>query len=397
MDFNFSAEEEAFRQKVRGFLAEHLPKGWGTGGFRLPEGTSEIEFARQWQRTLNDHGLLGLSWPKEYGGHGASQAQLAIFNEEMARIRAPGPLNGLGLIMAGPVLMVHGTEEQKKRFLPKILSCEEVWCQLFSEPNSGSDLASLRTRGELVGDEFIVNGQKIWTTMAQISDWGMLLVRSDTTAPKHRGISYLLVDMHSPGITVRPLRQITGGAEFNEVFFENVRVPRANLVGGLHEGWRVASTTLSNERGTSALGVIVNFQNLFEALVDLTRRTKRPGGAAAADPLIRQRLAQFYVDLQELRYTAYRSLTKVLRGETPGPEGSITKLNWSELSQRMHDFAMETLGPASQLVKGSKSAVQNGRWQFNFLASRSATIAAGTSEVQRNAIAERILGLPKAR
>lgn len=397
MDLSFSPEEEAFRQKVRDFLSANLPEGWNEPGFRLPEDTDRIDFLKDWQRRLYENGFLGMAWPKEYGGQGASQVEMAIFNEEMARFRAPAPLNALGLSMAGPTIVTHGSEVQKKRFLKNILSCEEIWCQGFSEPNAGSDVASLRTRAELRGDEFVVNGQKVWTTLAHIADWCMLLVRTDPEAPKHRGLSYLLVDMKTPGITVKPLRQMTGEAEFNEMFFEDVRVPRENLVGGLNEGWRVAMTTLMNERGTFALSSVTRFRITFDEIVDLTRRTMKNGKPAIEDPTVRQTLAEFYVTLERMKYTAYRTFSKILKGGNPGPEGSISKLMWSELNQRMHEFVMELEGPASQLVKGSPYAIESGRWQYGFLRSRANTIEAGTSEIQRNIIAERVLGLPKSR
>ena len=231
MDFSFSQEEERFRERVRDFLKSNLPAGWGRPGFKLPEGTTNLQLHRDWQRRLYQAGFVGMAWPKEYGGQGASQIEQAILNEELARVRAPAMLNLTGVTLVGPTLIAHGTEEQKNRFLAKILSCEEIWCQLFSEPNAGSDLASLKTRAELDGDEFVVNGQKIWSTGAQHSDWGILLARTDPAAPKHRGISYLLLDMKSPGITAKPLRQMSGGADFCEVFFDNVRIPRGNLVG----------------------------------------------------------------------------------------------------------------------------------------------------------------------
>jgi alkylation response protein AidB-like acyl-CoA dehydrogenase len=397
MDLAFGPEEESFRQRVRDFLRDNLPPKWGTAEQRLPEGMTQTEFLRDWQRRLYDNGLLGMSWPKEYGGRGASRVEMAIFNEEMARRRAPGPLNGLGLSMAGPTIITHGTEEQKQRFLRKILTCEEIWCQGFSEPNAGSDVASLRTRAELRGDEFVVNGQKVWTSLAHIADWCMLLVRTDPEAPKHRGLSYLLVDMHSPGVTVKPLRQMTGESEFNEVFFEEVHVPRANLVGGLNEGWRVAMTTLTNERGTAALALAARFRIVFDEISELAQMTRRNGAPISADPLVRQQLAQFYVDLEMMKYTSLRVFSKILKGGDPGPEGSISKLSWSELNQRMTEFAMALEGPASQLVKGSPHAMQSGRWQHHFLRSRANTIEAGTSEIQRNIIAERVLRMPKGR
>jgi alkylation response protein AidB-like acyl-CoA dehydrogenase len=396
MDLSFSPDQERFRQRVQQFLRDNLPSGWGKGGGR-PPGMSQIDFLKDWQRRLNDNGLLGMAWPKEYGGQGASQVEMAIFNEEVARFRAPGPLNVLGMSMAGPTIITHGTDEQKRRYLPKILNCEEIWCQGFSEPNAGSDLASLKTRAELKGDEFIINGQKVWTTLGHIADMCMLLVRTDPDAPKHRGLSYLLVEMRSPGITVKPLRQMTGESEFNEMFFDEVRVPRANLLGPLNEGWRVATTTLMNERVTSALATVMRYRIVFDEIVDLARSTYRNGTPSTKDPVIRQQLAQFYVDLEMMRFTAYRTFSKILKGGDPGPEGSISKIAWSELNQRMMELVMTLEGPASQLMRGSPHAVEGGRWQHHFLRSRANTIEAGTSEIQRNIIAERILGLPRAR
>jgi alkylation response protein AidB-like acyl-CoA dehydrogenase len=397
MDLGFSPDEERFRERVRNFLRENLPPKWGTAEQRLPEGMTQVEFLRDWQRRLHEGGLVGMSWPKEYGGQGASRTEMAIFNEEMALSRAPGPLNALGLSMAGPTIITHGTEEQKQRYLRKILKCEEIWCQGFSEPNAGSDVASLRTRAELRGDEFIVNGQKVWTSMAHLADWCMLLVRTDPEAPKHRGLSYLLVDMRTPGVTVKPLRQMTGESEFNEVFFEDVRVPRANLVGGLNDGWRVAMTTLMNERGTAAFASAARFRIVFDEIVELARATLRNGVPATNDPVVRQQLAQFHVELEMMKYTSYRVFSKILKGGDPGPEGSISKLTWSELNQRMTEFVVGLQGPAGQLVKGSPLAVHSGRWQHHFLRSRANTIEAGTSEIQRNIIAERVLGMLRSR
>jgi alkylation response protein AidB-like acyl-CoA dehydrogenase len=397
MDFSFSSEEEHFRQELREWLKHNLPPGWGTAAAKTPKGQARLDFLRDWQRRLHAGGYLGLSWPKEHGGRGASMIELAIFNEEMAKAEAPGPLNVLGLSMAGPTIIVHGTEEQKKRYLPKILDCEEIWCQGFSEPGSGSDVASIRTRAELKGDEFIVNGQKVWTSLAHIADWCMLLVRTDPDAPKHRGISYILVDMKSPGVTVRPLRQITGESEFNEVFFEDVRVPRANLVGELNNGWGVALTTLMNERGTASFGTQARFRIIYDNLVALAKKSTVDGKPAAHDPQVRQQLAQHLIDVEILKYNCFRNFTRLLRGGTPGPEGSILKLWWSELNQRMQHTAMTIQGPYGQLLRESPWVVESGRWQYNFLRSLANTIEAGTSEIQRNIIAERVLQMPKGR
>jgi len=397
MDFSFSSEEEQFRQNLREWLRQNLPEGWGTAGYKGPKGESRLAFLRDWQRKMYEGGYVGLSWPKEYGGRGASMIELAIFNEEMAKVEAPGLLNGLGLSMAGPTIIVHGTEEQKQRYLQKILNCEEIWCQGFSEPGSGSDVASIRTKAELHGDEFIINGQKVWTTLAHIADWCMLLVRTDPDAPKHRGISYILVDMKSPGITVRPLRQMTGESEFNEIFFEDARVPRANLVGELNNGWGVALTTLMNERGTASFGTQARFRILYENLVSLAKQSSVNGQEATKEPLVRQQLAQHLIDVEILKYNCYRNFTRLLRGGTPGPEGSILKLWWSELNQRMQETAMMLEGPYNQLVRESPWAVESGRWQHHFMRSRANTIEAGTSEIQRNIIAERVLKMPKGR
>lgn len=395
MDLSYSPEEERFRDRVRDFFAANLPPGWIEG--KRPPGVGSLEFLRDWQRRLYANGFLGLAWPKEFGGLGASQIEMAIFNEESARVRAPGALNAIGLSMVGPTIISHGTPEQKERYLSKILSADEIWCQGYSEPNAGSDVASLKTRAELKGDEFVVNGHKVWTTLAHVSQWCMLIARTDPDAPKHRGISCLLIDMKTPGVTVKPLRQMTGESEFNEMFFDDVRVPRTNLLGPLNEGWRVATTTLMNERGTSALASVMRYRIVFDEIVDLARQTIRSGRPANEDPVLRQQLAQFHVDLEMMRFTAYRTFSKILRGGDPGPVGSISKLAWSELNQRMMEFVMALEGPSSQLMRGSPHAVQGGRWQHHFLRSRANTIEAGTSEIQRNIIAERVLGLPKSR
>jgi len=395
MDLSDTREEAAFREKARTWLETNLPKGVANRGFALAIDEESVRALTDWQRRLWEAGYLGLSWPKEYGGQGASMIESAIFNEEMARVRAPAPLNELGLSMGGPTILEHGTEEQKRRFLPKILSCEEVWCQGFSEPVSGSDLAALGTRAVIDGDHFVVNGQKVWTSLGHISDWCMLLVRTDADAPKHRGISYLLVDMHSPGVTVRPLRQITGEAEFNEIFFDDVRVPRENLLGPLNGGWGVALTTLMNERATLALATVMRFRNVFDDLAELGRRVIREGTCTLDQRVIRQTLAQFYVEVESMKYLAYRNFSKLTRGGTPGPEGSISKVLWSELNQRMNEFALVLQGPRAALEEGSNHAVDDGRWQYALLRSRGNTIEEGTSEIQRSIIAERLLRLPK--
>ncbi len=396
MDLSDNREETEFRLKARRWLEQNRPAAMVDRGFALPIDQDSVRTLRDWQRRLYDAGYLGLSWPAEYGGQGKTVIESAIFNEEMARARAPAPLNELGLSMGGPTILEHGTEQQKKRFVQKILSCEEVWCQGFSEPGSGSDLAALSTRATPDGDEFIVNGQKVWTSLGHIADWCMLLVRTDATAPKHRGISYLLVDMHSPGITVQPLKQMTGEAEFNQIFFEEVRVPRANLLGPLNGGWGVAITTLMNERATLSLATVMRFRNTFQDLAELAQRVLGDGTCALTRAQVRQTLAQFYVDVESMKYLAYRNFSRLKRGGTPGPEGSISKVLWSELNQRMNEFALVLQGPRAVLAEGAGAVMESGRWQYAWLRSRGNTIEEGTSEIQRGIIAERLLGLPKA-
>ncbi|HVM95858.1 MAG TPA: acyl-CoA dehydrogenase family protein, partial [Candidatus Acidoferrales bacterium] len=285
---------------------------------------------------------------------------------------------------------------QKQRHLRKILGAEEIWCQLFSEPNAGSDLTGLRCRAARDGDQFVVDGQKVWTSYAQFARWGILLARTDFEAPKAKGISFFILDMHSPGVTVRPLRQMTGSDEFNEVFIDNVRIPAENLVGELNHGWEIAQTTLSHERGTSPRQLVVH-RVLLDELLKLACSTSRNGSSAAADPVMRQRLAQAVIEQELFKLHNWRVLTGVLRHGKPGPESSLVKLFWSEMSQRLHDAAMDVLGAAAQLTCGDRRVVANGRWQRSYLYYRSSTIFAGTSEIQRNIIAERVLGLPRRR
>ena len=389
MDLRFSAEDETYRLKLRTWLEANTPSA-------APPADQDADFAfrRDWQRRLYDGGWVGINWPREYGGQGATLIQQAIYAQEMTRARAPQPANGLGIGIVGPTLMAHGSEAQKQRYIPKILNADEIWCQGFSEPNSGSDLASLQTKAVLDGDDFLVNGQKIWTSLGQYADWCILLVRTDTDAPKHRGISYLLVDMHSPGVTVRPLKQITGNSEFNETFFDNVRVPKENLIGDLNEGWRIAMTTLTYERGISSLATQVRIKQQLESMIHYAGKTSRNGGTLSEDPMLRQDLAQAHIRVEIMLLNLYRGITSRLRGQPPGPEASLDKLYWSELDKWMQELGMSLQGPYSQLMEGSARAVR-GNWQYNFLRSRAGTIYSGTSEIQKNIIGERVLGLPK--
>jgi alkylation response protein AidB-like acyl-CoA dehydrogenase len=397
MDLNYTAEEERFRNRVREWLASNLPMGWEP----IADGEAEdmarwMRFLKEWQRKLYDAGWAGISWPAEYGGRGATIVEQLIFTEEMARAGAPNMMNiAIGMELVGPAIMHHGSEAQRTRYLPKILSAEEIWCQGFSEPGAGSDLASLQTRAELQGGHFVVTGQKVWTSWAEYSDYCILLARTDSSAPKHKGISCLLVDMRSPGITIRPTVQITGEAEFSEVFFDAVAVPRDNLVGEINMGWTVAMTVLMHERGTSAIGYQIRFRRELDDLIKLAKTLERDGRAAAEDPWLLQKIAQAYIEVEILKNNIYRSATEIMKSGMPGPESSIIKLFWSEMDRRQKEIGMEILGPYSQLVKGSKWAVDSGRWPRAFLWSRAGTIYAGSSEIQRNIIAERVLGMPR--
>jgi alkylation response protein AidB-like acyl-CoA dehydrogenase len=396
MDFDFTPKQQSFRQEVRAWLAANVPadlRGRGFASSRADLGA--VRRLRDWQRTLYKAGYVGMDWPTEYGGRGASLVEQVMFYEEMSRAQAPQPLNRSGLSMLGPTLMKYGTAAQKGRHLDRILTAEEIWCQGFSEPNAGSDLANLQTRAVLDGDWYVLNGQKVWTSMAHVSDWGFFLVRTDPTAAKHKGITFLLLNMKSPGITIRPLRQITGEAEFNEVFLENVRVPASNVVGKANEGWGVAITTLSYERDVLTMIRHISLRTALERLIALAKRTKRNGHPAAAEPVIRQKLAGLMVAERCLQLNGYRSLTKILQGGAPGPEGSTSKLFWSQVDQDLAEIATEVIGPYSQIAAPSPWAVDEGQWEFYCCLARGSGIRAGTTEILRNILGERVLGLPK--
>src|SRR5256885_2645196 len=390
MDFEFSESEEAFRKEVRAWLERSLPEELKGKAFAASRAdVEEVRRLRAWQKTMAEAGYVGMDWPREFGGRGAPITEMVILYQEMARAESPQIVNRGGVSMLGPTLMKHGTPGQQKRHLQKILTAEELWCQGFSEPNAGSDLANLQTRGVREGDHFVVNGQKVWTSMAHVADWCFLLVRTDPAAVKHKGISFLLVDMKTPGITVRPLRQLTGEAEFNEVFFDNVRVPAENLVGKPHEGWSVAITTLAYERDILTFIRHISLRNALHRLVRLVQQQKK-----GADPILRQKLAALWIGEQALQLNGYRSLTKILRGGAPGPEGSTSKLFWSHLDQELALVATQVIGPYSQ-VAGGEWAPDEGQWQFYELLARASGIRAGTTEILKNILSERVLGLPK--
>jgi alkylation response protein AidB-like acyl-CoA dehydrogenase len=386
VDLRDTPEEAAFRAEVRSWIEGALPdelRGHRGGAARFDE-----PGLREWSRRLHEAGYAGLTWPAEYGGGGKSYTHQAILLEEMARAEAPPHVGVIGLGMAGPTIIAHGSDAQKARHLEPILSADEIWCQGFSEPGAGSDLAGVRTSARLDGDRFVVDGQKVWSSFAHIADWCLLLARSDPDSQRHAGLTYLIVDMRSAGVEVRPLRQITGEAEFNEIFFSGVEVPAENTLGDVGQGWQVAMTTLLHERGTLGFALTAALEVNVRKLVDLARDR-------GATPLQRDAIAREWIESQALRLTAYRSLTQLVRTGIPGPEGSILKLHWSEANQRLTKLALELLGSDAPLAGGN--AAYGGFWQHAQLRSRGNTIEAGTSEILRNIVAERVLGLPRSR
>jgi alkylation response protein AidB-like acyl-CoA dehydrogenase len=378
MDFAYTPAEQRFRAELRAWLHVNVPRQ------PIPDTLeAEAAYLTAWQKTLHAAGWVAVHWPKQYGGRGATLTETAIYQEEMARARAPQVMNRVGVNNVGPTLIAHGSEAQRQRYLPGILSGEEIWCQLYSEPNAGSDLAALRARADKQGDGYVLNGQKVWTSYAQFAAFAILLARTDPTAPPHRGISCFILDMRSPGITIRPLRQLTGSAEFSETFFDNVFIPRENLIGAEHAGWSVATVTLAHERGTN-----FSFKEQVLARIDadeLADRLRATG--AAADPLWRQRFAASFIDVEIMRLHNCATMTRLARGELPGAESSVVKLFWSGLSQRLTSLGLAAQGVNSQLAYG--------RWQQRHLWSLCGSIAGGTDEIQRNIIAQRLLGLPR--
>lgn len=387
MDLTWSTKDEEFRAEVRDYLETNVPRD-------IHPGEETFEARREWQRKMASDGWVAIHWPTEYGGRGASLLQTVIFNEEYTRVRGPSLPNELGIGLLGPTLMVHGNDEQKHRYLQKILTAEEIWCQGFSEPDAGSDLAALQCRADLDGDEFVVNGQKIWTSYGRYGDFIFNLVRTDNTGVKHAGISFLLIDMHSPGVEVRPLKEMTGDSLFAEVFFTDVRVPRENLVGELGEGWRIAMTTLTFERGAGGLAQSVRLRNSLKDLITDAKKIKRNGGSAFDDPLVRSKIGQRLVEIEVYRYNTLRAISAIANGQPAGPEASINKLYWSTWHKAFMEDAIEILGPHARAA-GLSDDIDGQRWMKEFLFSRAGTIYAGTSEIQRNILSERVLGLPK--
>ncbi len=395
MDLSFSKEDEEYRREVRAWLRKNLPKRADDdeGGELTVADPERIARAKAWQRKLFDAGYVAIGWPKEHGGQGAGIVRQAILNEEMVLARAPAPIGMMGVQMLGPTLIALGTPEQKERFLPPILTADELWCQGYSEPGSGSDLASLKTRAEVDGDFFVVNGQKVWTSTAQFADWMFCLVRTDPQAPKHKGISYLLIDMRSPGITVRPLVQMTGQAGFNEVFFDNVRVPRKNLVGRLNEGWLVANATLSHER--NMLASTTRTQQLMSDLLRLAKRRSRHGVSVLRDPVARQRLADLQIRVESMKYHSLKQLSDGIHGRSAGIGASVNKLVTTELNHDICAAALEILGSHAGLSRTSPHVEDRGVWPIDWMFTLGMIIGGGTSQIQKNIIAERGLGMPR--
>jgi alkylation response protein AidB-like acyl-CoA dehydrogenase len=393
MDFTDTPAEAAFRDEVRTWLAEHLTGDFAAlGGRGGPADEDGWDTRVEWERLLGKDRWLGISWPDEQGGRGASFAEQVIFNEEYAKANAPARVSFFGEGLFAPTLLAYGTDDQQRRFLPKIQSVEELWCQGFSEPDAGSDLANVQTRGVLDGDQWVVNGQKVWTTLAHRAQWCFCVTRTDPESTGHKGLSYLLVPMDQPGVEVRPLRQMTGTAEFNEVFFSDARTDAANVLGPVGEGWKVAMATLGFERGTAFLSQQLAFQRELSELIELARSN----GASSA-PVIRQELADSYVGVQVMKYNGMRMLTSLVQKGELGPEASIGKLYWSTWHRTLGERAMHVLGPQGEIAEGEPGA---GAYTLNefqriFLFSRSETIYAGSSEIQRNIIGERVLGLPR--
>jgi alkylation response protein AidB-like acyl-CoA dehydrogenase len=395
MDLNLTPDEAAFRDELRAWLDKNVPADWEA---RQHRGSMEERFAyrREWQKRVYEAGWAGVAWPTAYGGRGATLMEQVIFTQEMARANAPPLANVLGLGLIGPTIIAYGTDAQKQRFLANILSGAEIWCQGFSEPNAGSDLASLRTEARLAGDHFIVNGQKVWTSYGWAGDWCALVTRSDPAAQKHKGLTYLLVDMKSPGVEVRPLRQMTGESEFSELFFHDVRVPVSHVLGKAGDGWNVALGTLAHERATLGVAAQIAMRRNIDRLVAAARALRRGSGAASDDPVVRQKLAQAYVENEVLRLNHMRAVSRTMQAGAPGPEGSILKIGWSETNQRLQAAAQEILGPYGQLAEGSERALDHGSWAYAYLRARGNTIEAGTSEIQRNIIGQHVLGLPRS-
>jgi alkylation response protein AidB-like acyl-CoA dehydrogenase len=397
MDFRFTPEQEAFRKDFNAWLDRYLEDAGDISRFRATEtGEAWGQAHRRFQKALFDAGYAGLQYPEVYGGRGKTLAEEVVVQQTVAErcmeLRVPGVIT---FGMAAPTILMCGTEEQKRTYLPRIMDGTHIWCQGFSEPNAGSDVVNVATSAVRDNDHYVVNGQKVWTSFAHMADYCILLVRTDPDGQKHKGLSYLLMDMKLPGVEVRPITQITGHPEFNEVFMEDVRVPADMRVGEEGDGWRIAITTLMFERTVGDATMAAAFMGNLKAMIDMAKQARRSGKPVIDDPVFRQQLARAYIDIMVLKYHGYRNLSQLFAGGIPGAEGSIGKLLWSEPNQRITEDALAMQGPMGQVLGGSPWSVQGGIWQFGFLRSKGNTIEAGTSEIQRNIIGERVLGLPK--
>jgi len=396
MDFSYTPEQETFRRQLRSWLETKKAEGaFATRDHKTLDAV--VADGRRWQAMLAEAGWCGIHWPREYGGRSASLVEQIVFQEELALSGSPQLINLLALTMVGPVIIAHGTEAQKRRYLRPILTASEIWCQGYSEPGAGSDLASLATRAQRDGDGYLISGQKVWTSYAQYADFCIVLARTNPDVPRHKGITMFIADMRSPGIEVRPLRQMNGDSEFNEVYFDDVRVPRENVIGEEGKGWDMAVAMLMHERATLTFQRQLQSRVALNDLLEFARTWDATGHKPMADPVLRQQIAQSYIDSEAMRLTSLRHLTRQLRGGHPGPEGSMEKLFWSEMYQRMLGTAVTMLGPYANLAPGDPRAPLDGRWSHLMLYSRGRTIAAGTSEIQRGIIAQRVLGMPKDR
>jgi len=390
MDLTPTPAEAAFRAEVRDWLKANLPWEYGKGlPPRFDDLAEEVQFGREWQGKLAEGRWVGVAWPEEYGGRGVGAVEHFIVIEELARARAPELVGRIGINLVGPTLLSHGTSEQKQQWLTEILPARQIWCQLFSEPGAGSDLAAVATKAVRTEGGWILDGQKVWTSFAQFADWGLCLARTNPDVPKQQGISAFAIDMRAPGVEVRPLRQITDEAEFNEVFFGEVFVPDDHLIGPLDQGWKVANSTLTHERGVNPRQLVIHIQLLEELL----RLAEEAG--AFDDPRLAPRLGQAAAEVRLFQLHNWRTLSRVAKGQPPGPEGSALKLYWSEMSKRLHDTVMDVLAESAPLWFGAEHNPGGGTWQRSWLYYQASSIWAGTNEIQRNILAEKVLGLPR--
>ncbi|MDQ0382836.1 acyl-CoA dehydrogenase family protein [Amycolatopsis thermophila] len=385
-----------FRAELSAWLDANLPEGWGTPAFRMPKGAEpRREFIRDLQRRMAADRWIAIHWPAEFGGRGATMDQQIAYHAELARRGVPRPLGHIGLNLCGPTIIRHGTDWQRERFLRPMLVGEEIWCEGFSEPGAGSDLAGLRTRGRIEGDEMVIEGQKTWNTGGHYAQWMFALVRTDPDAPKHKGLSFVLIPMDAPGVTVRPIERICREHDINDVFLDSVRIPLTHVVGPLHGGWGVTRTTLNHERYTQFLASQIGFRRTLDKVVDLARRTSPLGKRPADRPEVRSALARKWIASELIRLHGLRNIASVQSSGEPGPEGAIMKAFGQEQEKQLHELAMDLSGAAGLLDRGSGLAPDRGKWVFGYLRSRASTIAGGTSEIQRNVIAERVLGMPR--